>query len=531
MTNLGRLGLWDNQLSGPLPPELGQLANLRKLDIPQNNLSGPLPLNLTNLTLDSFKFQGNDLCEPADSAFQAWLASISELVSTGIKCQGSVQAIVAEARLDIGMPYNINRGCSSPYVGCGGPYHGFYAGVCTDLAMDAYKAGAPFTIQDALAQDHRSHAGRYRYGTARNAEDMRRYFQHNQQLLSHSQSYQPGDIAFFDWNRDGLTDHVNIISEVNANGRPLKMVDATGSYTGNPGGRAIEHSWNGYYDQYVQGHSRLNSGLRTPVPLSAGTLHVLRVEVDSPSVTLRLQDANGKFVFDTYDENLVASNIEAFIPYIPGGTYTDLGTGKVISVTQPLSNTTQYFVEISGKATTEYQLSIQTIQDDSVTASAYFTKPITSGETQGVTLQLDAPGGVITFTTSTPAVIPSVEVEPAEIQVTGLPDMLAHTVVTITEVSNQQAFNGILINVSDVMNQAGQVIAGTSFAVTPDGFDVPAGGSQSVQLEIDLANLEPGLYQGSLVITSANGGSRSIPLSLAVKRWRVFLPLTLKNVP
>ncbi|MCB0309271.1 MAG: hypothetical protein KDD48_07850, partial [Bdellovibrionales bacterium] len=40
--------------------------------------------------------------------------------------------IVREARLDIGMPYNTNRGCPSPYVGCGGPFHGFSAGVCTD---------------------------------------------------------------------------------------------------------------------------------------------------------------------------------------------------------------------------------------------------------------------------------------------------------------------------------------------------------------------------------------------------------------
>ncbi|MCB0309577.1 MAG: hypothetical protein KDD48_09420, partial [Bdellovibrionales bacterium] len=81
--------------------------------------------------------------------------------------------IVGEARLDIGMPYDINRGCSSPYVGCSGPFHGFYAGECTDLAMDAYNAGATFNIQNHLYQDHLANPGRYRYGTARNSEDMR----------------------------------------------------------------------------------------------------------------------------------------------------------------------------------------------------------------------------------------------------------------------------------------------------------------------------------------------------------------------
>jgi len=445
----------------------------------------------------------------------------------------SLPNVVTEARLDIGMPYNQNRGCPSPYAGCGGPYHGFYKGVCTDLVMDAYNAGVPFNIQNALYQDHRTHPGRYRYGTARNAEDMRRYFNHNQQLLSHSQPYQVGDIAFFDWNKDGLTNHVNVISEVDASGRPLRMVDATGIYAGNPSGRALEHSWNSYYDQHVQAHGRLSSGVATFLSSSATTetLQVLRVTVDSPSVTLRLQDMNGRSTSDTYDENLVASNVESFIPYIPGGAYADLGTGKVISVTQPLSNTTQYLVELTGEASAQYHLSIQTLQDGGVTASAYFTESITLGETQGITLQLSAPGGVINFVASTPATMPKVSVTPGEIEMTGLPGTLAQTAITITETGGQQALNGVSASILDVMNQNGQVVAGTLFTVTPANFSVPAGGSQSIQLKIDLSGIQPGIYQGSLLVVSNNGGSRSIPLSLVVRPFDVFLPITLKSAP
>ena len=198
-------------------------------------------------------------------------------------------------------------------------------------------------------------------------------------------------------------------------------------------------------------------------------------------------------------------------------------------MTQPLSNTNQYLVKISGQSATQYQLIIQTIQDDSVTASAHFTRPIAYGETQGVAVQLDVAGGIISFTTSTPAVIPEVGVEPAQIQLAGLPDTLVHTMITINEVSDQQAINGVSISVSDAMNQVGQVITGTSFVVTPTSFDVPAGGSQTVQLEIDLANVEPGLYQGGLVIASASGGSQLVPLSLLAGGTRVHLPIVLKN--
>jgi hypothetical protein len=124
---------------------------------------------------------------PDGRPYVAWQYSISPFYNFEIYVRrwggGGANNIVTEARADIGMPYNTYRGCPSPYTGCGGPYHGFYYGVCTDLAMDAYNAGVPFNLQNALYQDHRAHPGRYRYGTARNAEDLRRYFTHNQQLL------------------------------------------------------------------------------------------------------------------------------------------------------------------------------------------------------------------------------------------------------------------------------------------------------------------------------------------------------------
>ena len=87
LTNLRNLYLYSNQLSGSIPPELGNLANLEYLKLNSNQLSGALPGTLTNLTkLYQFWFHDTDLCEPADAAFQTWLASISDLQSTGVIC-------------------------------------------------------------------------------------------------------------------------------------------------------------------------------------------------------------------------------------------------------------------------------------------------------------------------------------------------------------------------------------------------------------------------------------------------------------
>ena len=59
LSNLQRLTLYWNRLSGPIPPELGQLDNLRSLSLSQNRLQGRIPPELgspgelQHLSLDS----------------------------------------------------------------------------------------------------------------------------------------------------------------------------------------------------------------------------------------------------------------------------------------------------------------------------------------------------------------------------------------------------------------------------------------------------------------------------------------------
>ena len=49
LANLGFLSLRDNQLNGPIPSELGNLANLQELILDSNQLSGSIPSELANL--------------------------------------------------------------------------------------------------------------------------------------------------------------------------------------------------------------------------------------------------------------------------------------------------------------------------------------------------------------------------------------------------------------------------------------------------------------------------------------------------
>ena len=102
LTNLGWLSLSSNQFNGEIPAEIGNLTSLEVLDIDDNALSGEIPAEIGNLTSleglflnDNIELTGelpanlrflpireldiSDTCitTPADSDFQAWLASIT----------------------------------------------------------------------------------------------------------------------------------------------------------------------------------------------------------------------------------------------------------------------------------------------------------------------------------------------------------------------------------------------------------------------------------------------------------------------
>ena len=99
LDNLNILWVADNNLTGSIPPELGSLTNLTQLRAAGNNLTGPLPSAMTNLgLLWQLHIENNaGLCAPADAAFQAWLATVRDF--TGDTCADDVPAAPPLAQL------------------------------------------------------------------------------------------------------------------------------------------------------------------------------------------------------------------------------------------------------------------------------------------------------------------------------------------------------------------------------------------------------------------------------------------------
>ena len=73
--------LKENNLSGPIPPELGQLSRLGTLDLRENNLSGPIPPELGQLSrLGTLDLGWNDLSGPIPPE----LGDLSNLISLNL---------------------------------------------------------------------------------------------------------------------------------------------------------------------------------------------------------------------------------------------------------------------------------------------------------------------------------------------------------------------------------------------------------------------------------------------------------------
>lgn len=79
--HISKIYLWWNQLTGPIPPELGELTHLTQLALVGNQLTGNIPLSLTNLSsLYNLFLQDNQLTGPIPPQ----IGSMSRLFQLGL---------------------------------------------------------------------------------------------------------------------------------------------------------------------------------------------------------------------------------------------------------------------------------------------------------------------------------------------------------------------------------------------------------------------------------------------------------------
>jgi hypothetical protein len=123
---------------------------------------------------------------------------------------------------------------------------------------------------------------------------------------------------------------------------------------------------------------------------------------------------------------------------------------------------------------------------------------------------------------------PSVDL-PITLSLSGLVGTSAQITFTISETSGQQPINNASITPTDLLTQYGTKILSNQLNITPNNFSVIPGGSRQVNVQVDLANLNPGEYLGSLLFTSQNENPMMIPITLRVQPHTLYLPSIIRN--
>ena len=329
---------------------------------------------------------------PEKTGFHFEPASISieaRSDQTELNFQYAHNEVITEARKDIGMPYD-HRCDSGPE--CEGPFHGYAAGQCTDLVLDAFEWGADYRIKLALENDAKAHPEHFYQNTnARDAFDMWRYFMYSEQMLPDSAPYQVGDMVFFDWSGDGEIDHVALVSAVDGANMPTMLVDATGVIASNPSGLAAELPWEPFHERSLRGHARWNGAYEAFV-FGMPAIDRLQIGLGSVGAAVKLGDWAGR-------------GISGMQNSLPGATFFDFGWEQNLTVANPLEGggisggNGRYYVVISNPTDVEmpYYFVIQMIQEGRISEVVKIIDTLPPGQVRYLPFELVWKGDAIGF--------------------------------------------------------------------------------------------------------------------------------------
>ncbi len=479
---------------------------------------------------------------------------------------------IADAALnETGAPYSANRRL---YCGTYGPWEAQNS-VCTDLVIDAYLAGTGGTapsdtchgndwydpkmqfssgganLYALLRADAQAHPGRYQYPSngARNAEDLRRYFYYQQLYLGATTDWRVGDVAFFEWGSDNMADHVAIVTAVGADGLPDAIMHAHG-VPDHCGGGACEDDWNNHYQSHLMGHGRLASMHQGQTAALAPALQgaesnvwqALHVSVQSPSnaVAMTLYDPNGREVHKDMSWELVASNNDEFIPYIPYALQSVSAQRQAITVSHPITGV--YQAILTSTTSTTFEFAAATSQEGNVVHEETFAGSLSHGEMQVVPLDLtyvnDAPWAdeqapLAAAWFSLPESVEA-EITPGEL------------VTSSVVLGAPPADVRVSLELSDFSSLMGDQLPGDGIALNQTTFTMTVGQPRQVYLEVALSpGIASGRYLGALMVhveplsgqqavlnaLSQSGYTRRVPVVVHVKegRHRIYLPLVTRD--
>jgi hypothetical protein len=254
------------------------------------------------------------------------------------------------------------------------------------------------------------------------------------------------------------------------------------------------------------------------------------IESDSPLLQFRLHDSNGRVRGAAYNEDLIASNVHEFIPYIPASTYEVLSDRVILRVMDELTDSAQYILETTASIAGNHHLTVRLIQDGATLASQEQVLTLASNTSQSMRISLANNSGTLGLNLDAPHESAWLEASPGIVSAVISPRATTEVPFQLTEVSGHTLANTVNIQVSDLISPSGRHIPSTSITPITTTTTIPPGGSQVIRLSVASTAAEPNIYRGGITITLSDGTRQLIPMQLEVtSSSSLYLPLIIRS--
>ena len=218
----------------------------------------------------------------------------------------------------------------------------------------------------------------------------------------------------------------------------------------------------------------------------------MMIEENIPGATFQILDADGNEV-----------------PY--DGSTPDEGLRQVVNLPSLVAGS--YRIELIGTSDGPFHFTINGIQDGDIVNTQTYEGDVTEGERLATNVTVTSMEGALTLLYEPLSILPTMAVEPDEVELPGFPGSIAEFAFTVSEIGDQKTLHSVSSRCIDIVGPTDH-ISGSDVTFDVTGFNVTPGGEQDVTAYIPVPDDFVGPASGSIIIESFDGGAKAIAVTL-----------------
>ncbi len=192
--------------------------------------------------------------------------------------------------------------------------------------------------------------------------------------------------------------------------------------------------------------------------------------------------------------------------------------------TVPLTNGSDYTATLTSSQSGPFDLQIQGLQDGEAVSNQFVSGQIFAGEEVEVDVSVSVTDGKLVVVAASPVYFPVMKVTPDDgIDLVVQPGGRYGTTISVAETGGLRPLSRVAITSSELASE-NYSIPVSDISFSPNGFDVPAGGSQEVIMTVNAPEFFIGQVTGTVTVTETASG-QSEEIDVTVRKAGKFAPI------